>query len=65
MCVKGATDAEGFEAYVERFLAPALEEGQVVVFDNLGAHRTQRVMEIIEAKGAEVLFLPSYSPDRA
>ncbi len=50
---------------MERFPAPALEEGQVVVFDNLGAHRTQRVMEIIEAKGAEVLFLPSYSPDRA
>lgn len=50
---------------MERFLAPALEEGQVVVFDNLGAHRTQRVMEIIEAKRAEVLFVLSYSPDRA
>ena len=35
----------------------------MVVFDNLGAHRPQRVRKIIEAKGAEVLFLPSYSPD--
>jgi transposase len=63
MTVEGATDSEVFEAYVERFLAPALEEGQVVVLDGLGAHRTQRVTELIEARGAEVVFLPSYSPD--
>ena len=48
---------------MERFLAPALEEGQVVVLDGLGAHRTQRVTDIIEARGAELVFLPSYSPD--
>ncbi len=63
MCVKGATDAEVFEVYVEHFLAPTLEEGQVVVFDKLGAHRTKKVRELIEARGAEALFLPSYSPD--
>jgi transposase len=63
MTVEGATDSEVFEAYVERFLAPALEEGQVGVLDGLGAHRTQRVTELIEARGAEVVFLPSYSPD--
>jgi transposase len=40
MTVEGATDAEAFEAYVEHFLAPSLEEGQVVVLDGLGAHRT-------------------------
>ena len=63
MCVEGATDAQAFEVYVEHFLAPTLEEGQVVVFDNLGAHKPQKVRELIEAKGAQVLFLPSYSPD--
>lgn len=61
--IEGATDAEVFEAYVESFLAPRLEEGQVVVLDRLGAHRTQRVRELIEATGAELVFLPGYSPD--
>jgi transposase len=63
MCVEGATDAEAFEVYVEHFLAPSLKEGQVVVFDNLGAHKPQKVRELIEARGAQVLFVPSYSPD--
>jgi transposase len=63
VAVEGATDAEVFEAYVEHFLAPALKEGQVVVLDGLGAHRTRRARELIEDKGAELLFLPSYSPD--
>ena len=63
MSVEGATDSEAFEAYVEHFLAPSLREGQVVVLDKLGAHRTQRVTELIEARGADLVFLPSYSPD--
>ena len=63
MTVEGATDALAFEAYVEHFLAPSLSEGQVVVLDGLGAHRTQRVRELVEARGADLLFLPSYSPD--
>jgi transposase len=63
MTVEGATDSEAFEAYVEHFLAPSLREGQVVVLDKLGAHRTQRVTELIEARGADLVFLPSYSPD--
>lgn len=63
MTVEGATDSEVFEAYAEHLLAPALEEGQVVVLDGLGAHRTQRVTELIEARGADLVFLPSYSPD--
>jgi transposase len=46
MTVEGATDAEAFEAYVEHFLAPSLEEGQVVVLDGLGAHRTEKVREL-------------------
>ena len=63
MSVEGATDAEAFEAYVEHFLAPSLWEGQVVVLDGLGAHRTQKVRELIEGRGADLLLLPSYSPD--
>jgi transposase len=62
--IKGATDAEVFETYVERFLAPTLSAGQeVVVLDGLGAHRTGRVRELIERRGADLVFLPSYSPD--
>jgi transposase len=63
MTIEGATDAEAFEAYVEHFLAPSLCEGQVVVLDGLGAHRTQKVRELIEGRGADVVLLPSYSPD--
>ncbi len=63
VAMEGATDAEAFEAYVEHFLAPTLQEGQVVVLDRLGAHRTQRAKELVEARGAELVFLPSYSPD--
>lgn len=63
MCIEGATDAEAFELYVEHFLAPNLTEGQIVVLDKLGAHRPTRIRELIEARGAELVFLPSYSPD--
>jgi transposase len=64
MALEGATDAQVFEAYVEHFLAPTLEKGQVVVLDGHGAHRTQKVRELIEARGADLVFLPSYSsPD--
>jgi transposase len=63
MTVEGATDSEAFEVYVEHFLAPSLCKGQVVVLDGLGAHRPQRIRELIEARGADLVFLPSYSPD--
>jgi transposase len=63
MTIEGATDALAFEAYVEHFLAPTLTEGQVVVLDGLGAHRSDRVRDLIEERDADVLFLPSYSPD--
>lgn len=63
MAVEGGTDRHVFEAYVERLLAPALSEGQILLVDNLGAHKTKRMRELIEAQGAEVWFLPSYSPD--
>ena len=63
VAIEGATDAVVFETYVEQFLAPILKEGRVVVLDGLGAHRTQRVRELIEARAPELLFLPTYSPD--
>ena len=63
MAVEGATDARVFEAYVECFLAPSLSTGQIVLLDNLGAHKTQRVRELIEARGCELWFLPAYSPE--
>jgi transposase len=63
LAVEGATTARVFETYVMKVLAPSLKEGQVVVMDNLGAHRPRRVRELIEARGCELLYLPSYSPD--
>jgi transposase len=63
MAVEGATTSRVFETYVERLLAPALKPGQVVVMENLGAHRPKRVRELIEAMGCELIYLPSYSPD--
>jgi transposase len=63
MAVEGSTTKEVFEAYVEHFVAPALRPGQVVVMDNLGAHKGERVRELIEGRGCELLYLPPYSPD--
>src|SRR5215208_3066017 len=63
MSVEGATDGAAFEAYVKHFLLPTLKEGQVVVMDNLQAHKSTRVRKLIESAGASVLFLPPYSPD--
>ena len=64
MSVEGATDGAAFvEAYVKHFLLPTLKEGQVVVMDNLQAHKSRRVGKLIESAGASVLFLAPYSPD--
>lgn len=63
LAVEGATTARVFETYVEKVLAPSLEPGQVVVMDNLGAHKPRRVRELIEERGCELLYLPAYSPD--
>lgn len=63
LAVEGATTAKVFEAYVEQVLAPTLEPGQIMVLDNLGAHRPARIRELIEERGCELLYLPAYSPD--
>lgn len=63
LAVEGSTTREVFEAYLEHVLAPTLKPGQMVVMDNLSAHKGGRVKEIIEGRGCELLYLPSYSPD--
>ena len=63
LAVVGSTTAAIFEAYVGQVLAPVLRPGQVVVLDNLGGHKAERVRELIEERGCELLFLPLYSPD--
>lgn len=63
LAVEGGTTKAVFEAYVERILAPSLSPGQVVVLDNLSAHKGDRARELVEERGAKLLFLPSYSPD--
>ena len=63
LVVEGGISTAGFEAYVAHILAPTLRPGQIVVMDNLQQHRGDRTRESIEARGAELWFLPSYSPD--
>jgi transposase len=63
LTVEGSTTSVVFEAYVEQVLAPTLRKGQVVVMDNLSAHKGERVRELIECRGCQLLYLPSYSPD--
>jgi hypothetical protein len=59
----GATDAATFEAYVERCLVPTLRSGDIVVMDNLAAHKGAEVERLIGSVGAEVRYLPAYSPE--
>jgi transposase len=63
MTLSGATDTAAFEIYVTHVLAPSLRPGQIVVMDNLSAHKNRRVRELITARGCELWYLPSYSPD--
>jgi transposase len=63
MTIEAATDAEIFLAYIEHILCPALKPGDVVVMDNLSSHKVNGVRKLIERAGAEVLYLPPYSPD--
>jgi transposase len=63
LTVEGATTSRVFETYVEKVLAPSLKEGQVVVMDNLSAHKPKRIKELIEQRVCELVYLPSYSPE--
>jgi transposase len=63
MTIEEATDGDIFLAYVEHILCPALKPGDVVVMDNLSSRKIKGVRRLIEKAGAEVLYLPPYSPD--
>ena len=63
LAVEGSTTTVVFEAYLKRVLVPSLQAGQVVVMDNLSAHKGSKVRELIESRGCELIYLPPYSPD--
>jgi transposase len=63
MIIEGAANAAAFERYVEEILAPSLSSGQIVIMDNLAAHKGKKVEQLIQDKGCQLLFLPAYSPD--
>jgi transposase len=61
--VNGAVDSVVFEIYVGEVLAPTLRPGDIVIMDNLHCHQADPIRQLIEQRGARLLFLPSYSPD--
>lgn len=63
MIIEGSANALAFEQYVEEILAPSLKAGQIVIMDNLAAHKGKKIVDLIQAKGCQLLFLPGYSPD--
>jgi transposase len=63
MTIEGATNTEVFQAYVRHILVPTLRPGDIVVMDNLGAHKNDHTLALIEQAHAQVRFLPAYSPD--
>jgi len=63
MTLPGATDRLAFDAYIEKVLVPTLRPGDIVVLDNLATHKSPRAAELIRQAGAELWFLPPYSPD--
>lgn len=63
MTVASATDGDVFHAYVEQVLCATLQVGDVVIMDNLSAHKVEGIRELIENRGAQLVYLPPYSPD--
>jgi len=63
MTLEGATDRDAFESYVDHVLIKTLRRGDIVVMDNLQPHKSARAAEWIASQGAELWFLPPYSPD--
>lgn len=63
MALEGTTDTESFRAYVDQVLVPTLRPGDIVVMDNLSPHKSDPTVALITNTGAQVLFLPAYSPD--
>lgn len=63
MIIEGSANAIAFEQYIEEILVPSLTAGQIVVMDNLAAHKGKKIEDLIQARGCQLLFLPGYSPD--
>lgn len=63
MHLAGAADTAAFVTYIEQVLCPTLKQGDIVVMDNLAVHKSPAVTALVQASGAEVRFLPAYSPD--
>jgi len=63
MTIEGATDTEVFRVFVSRVLCPTLRPGDMVVMDNLSPHKSEPTLSLIAQAGAQILFLPAYSPD--
>jgi len=63
MALEGATDTESFRTYVQVVLVPTLRPGDIIVMDNLSPHKSDPTLALITQAGAQVLFLPAYSPD--
>ena len=63
MVIDGPINLDAFTAYVTQVLVPELSPGDIVIMDNLSSHKGQAIRDVIEAAGADLLFLPPYSPD--
>jgi transposase len=63
MTIESPTDGDVFLAFLEQVLGPRLEPGHIVILDNLGAHKVEGVRELVESRGAQLVYLPPYSPD--
>jgi transposase len=63
MALEGTTDTESFHSYVSQVLLPVLKPDDIVVMDNLSPHKSDPTLALITRTGAQVLFLPAYSPD--
>lgn len=63
MTIPYPTDGDIFTTYVREVLSPKLQAGDVVILDNLSAHKVRGIRELVEARGAQLLYLPPYSPD--
>jgi transposase len=63
LILDGSMTGDAFEAYIEQAVVPHIQSGDVLVWDNLSAHKRARVRELVSEAGASILFLPPYSPD--
>ena len=63
MTIESPTDGDVFLAFLEQVLGPRLQPGHIVILDNLSAHKVEGVRHLMESRGAQLLYLPPYSPD--